>query len=473
VAREVNQERRIALAIVAIALIVAVRGIVAASTPLSYDEAYYWLWSRNLASGYYDHPPAIAFIIRAGTAMFGDTSLAVWRSGAILAGDAYAGALAALLFNLMPMVGIEALVATPDSPSLAAAAFFLFSLAKVSETGRGAWWIAAGMAAGFAVLSKYTGFFLGLGALTWLSISRNERRWLVSAWPYAGAGLGLLMFVPVLAWNSDHEWISLRQQLGRIGAGAFTLRYLGEFLAGQFALASPVIAVLAVAGMVQALRSHRRGILLAASIAPAVLYFLGHSLRGRVQGNWPSFLYPALAIAASMASIRFSTRKHWRIVKILHGLAMPIAAFMLAVVYGQAVFGFIPILRDPVSRLLAVGIERVVMDLETLREQNGAQGIVTTGYAATAWFSFYLPSRAPVVQLNERYRYLNAPTPPKEFFDKPLLYVTELRNDMAETLKTRFAEVTPLAHIARYRSGAELDEYMVYRVSGARGDPFF
>ena len=41
--------------------------------PLSADEAYYWLWSRHLAAGYYDHPPAIAFVIRAGTLLFGDT----------------------------------------------------------------------------------------------------------------------------------------------------------------------------------------------------------------------------------------------------------------------------------------------------------------------------------------------------------------------------------------------------------------
>ena len=34
-------------------------------------------------------------------------------------------------------------------------------------------------------------------------------------------------------------------------------------------------------------------------IAPAAVYFLWHSLHDRVQGNWPSFLYPAIAIAAA------------------------------------------------------------------------------------------------------------------------------------------------------------------------------
>ena len=80
-------------------MLIVVRGIVAAVTPLAFDEAYYWQWSKNLAWGYYDHPPLVAFIIRAGTAIFGDTSfgvrfvplllsvvatIAVWRAGAIL-----------------------------------------------------------------------------------------------------------------------------------------------------------------------------------------------------------------------------------------------------------------------------------------------------------------------------------------------------------------------------------------------------
>ena len=31
------------------------------------DEAYYWMWSRRLATGYFDHPPMVAWLIRAGT----------------------------------------------------------------------------------------------------------------------------------------------------------------------------------------------------------------------------------------------------------------------------------------------------------------------------------------------------------------------------------------------------------------------
>ena len=42
----------------------------APTTELFDDEAYYWVYSKFLAWGYYDHPPMIAFLIRAGYVFF-------------------------------------------------------------------------------------------------------------------------------------------------------------------------------------------------------------------------------------------------------------------------------------------------------------------------------------------------------------------------------------------------------------------
>jgi 4-amino-4-deoxy-L-arabinose transferase-like glycosyltransferase len=481
--------RRTDLVAFGIIAIIVVRLFVGAATPLSADEAYYWLWSKHLAAGYYDHPPAIAFAIRAGVALFGDTSLgvrlvpfvlsiaasfAVWRAGAILLTSEYSAALATLFFNLMPMIAIEALVATPDALEIAAAALLLLALAKVAETGRGAWWLAAGVAGGFALLSKYTAFFLGAGVLVWLLMVQRERRWLSSPWPYMGGGMALLMFAPVILWNADHGWISFTTQFGRIGAGGLTLRYLAEFAGAQVGLATPFIAILGTASLVAVLRSREAArphlALIAAIVVPATAYFVVHALHDRVQGNWPSSLYPAFAIAA--AAYAPKERPHWTL-SLSRRLAIPVAALTMAMIYAQGLWGFIPILRDPVSRLLAVGIERFTMDIEILRAQVHADAIVTTGYAPTAWLAFYLPTHPPVIQLNERFRWLNEPPPAASLFNGPLLYVTEIRNDQSAMLKMRFGEVELLALIGRYRSGAELEEYRVYRVADLRAEPFF
>src|SRR5271155_3108670 len=81
--------------------LVVLRLAAAAWTPLTFDEAYYWTWSKHLALGYYDHPPMVALVIRAGTMLMGDTELgvrlvsilltlpmswAIYRSAAILFG---------------------------------------------------------------------------------------------------------------------------------------------------------------------------------------------------------------------------------------------------------------------------------------------------------------------------------------------------------------------------------------------------
>ena len=63
--------------------VLAARALMAALVPLTADEAYYWLWSKHLDLGYLDHPPVIAWLIRAGTMLLGNTPLGI-RAGGIV-----------------------------------------------------------------------------------------------------------------------------------------------------------------------------------------------------------------------------------------------------------------------------------------------------------------------------------------------------------------------------------------------------
>ena len=69
--------------LLALAAITLARLIAAAVVPVSPDEAYYWVWSRALSPGYYDHPPMVAFWIRAGTLLLGDTPLGIRLLGPV------------------------------------------------------------------------------------------------------------------------------------------------------------------------------------------------------------------------------------------------------------------------------------------------------------------------------------------------------------------------------------------------------
>src|SRR2546430_4595740 len=80
-------EARVALNTgLAILALVGLRLIAAAFTPITFDEAYYWMWSKHLAGGYYDHPPMVAVVIRLGTLIAGDTEFGV-RVVSILLAD--------------------------------------------------------------------------------------------------------------------------------------------------------------------------------------------------------------------------------------------------------------------------------------------------------------------------------------------------------------------------------------------------
>src|SRR6202521_816330 len=130
---------------VTILALVALRLAAAAWTPLTFDEAYYWMWSKHLAGGYYDHPPGVALVIRLGTMIAGDTELgvrlvsillalpmswAVFRAASILFGGVRVAATATLLLNATLMAAVGTLIVTPDGPLLVAGGFGLLFLVK-------------------------------------------------------------------------------------------------------------------------------------------------------------------------------------------------------------------------------------------------------------------------------------------------------------------------------------------------------
>src|SRR6202171_4514625 len=298
-----------------ISALVALRLAAAAWVPLAFDEAYYWMWSKHLAGGYYDHPPMVAAVIRLGTVIAGDTelgvrlvsillalpmSLAVIISASILFGGWRVAATATILLNVTLMAAVGTMIVTPDAPLLVASSFVLFFLAKVLETGRGAWWLAVGAAVGVALLSKYTALFFGPAILIWLVAVPKLRRWLISPWPYLGGLVALAIFSPVILWNADHEWVSFLKQIGRARIEGFKPSFIGELIPTQIAFATPLVFALGVMGLYALLRRDGGAVaartLINATFWTIALYFIWHSLHARVEANWFAPIYPAFAI---------------------------------------------------------------------------------------------------------------------------------------------------------------------------------
>jgi 4-amino-4-deoxy-L-arabinose transferase-like glycosyltransferase len=486
--REVQLVRNTAAAILAL---VALRLIAAAWTPLTFDEAYYWMWSKHLAGGYYDHPPGVAAVIRLGTMIAGDTELgvrlvsillalpmsfAVYRTAAILFGGQRVAATATILLNVTLMAAVGTLIVTPDAPLLVASSFVLFYLAKVLETGRGAWWLAVGVAVGAAVLSKYSALFFGPAILIWLLSVPKQRRWLASPWPYLGGLVALAMFAPVIYWNANHQWVSFIKQMGRARIEDFKPAFIGELIPTQIIFATPLVFILGAMGF-YALFRRKAGapaarVLINATFWSIVLYFIWHSLHARVEANWFAPVYPAFAISAAVAATltQWGVRQQ-RVVDFCVRWAAPSGILMFALLIVQADTGVLSgFRRDATVRSVGVGWRALAAEIDAVRVRVGAGCVLAPDYGTTSWLAFYLPKGTCVVQPTQRIRWVNMPEPDPALLAGKLLYVDEARPGGRPYLKQRFARVEQVAELPRKRGPLTIETYQLDLLEGAEGE---
>jgi 4-amino-4-deoxy-L-arabinose transferase-like glycosyltransferase len=487
-----DDRRLVRNTVLTILALIALRLLAAAWTPITFDEAYYWTWSKHLAGGYYDHPPMVALVIRAGTMIAGDTELgvrlvsvllalpmsyAVYRTASILFGGARIGVVAALLLNATLMVSVGTMIVTPDSPLLVTSSFVLFFLAKLLESARGAWWLAVGVAVGAALLSKYSALFFGPAILIWLLVIPKQRRWLLTPWPYLGGLIALVIFSPVILWNADHQWVSfIKQMADRARVEDFRPGYIMELIPTQFAFATPLVFILGVMGL-EALIRRKAGASPARALIDCMfwvttLYFVWHSLHARVEANWFAPVYPAFVVAAAVAAYAVSWEP-WRqrVADFCLRWAAPVGMTMFALLIVQANTGVLSgYRRDATVRSVGVGWRELAGQIEAVRARVGATCLVVPDYGTTSWLTFYLPRGTCVVQPIQRIRWVNMPEPDAAKLAGPLLYVDEVRPVQPPYLKDRFASIERVAELPRKRGPLVIETYALDLLRGPKGD---
>jgi dolichol-phosphate mannosyltransferase len=312
-----------------IAYAVALRLIYAGSVELMPEEAYYWNYSRHLDYGYLDHPPMVAWLIRAGTSLFGQTELGV-RAGALLCGavtsvfiyklarNAFgeASALAALLLaQSLPFFFLAGMIMTPDAPLTAAWAACLYFLERALIARQpGAWW-RVGICLGIGMISKYTIALLAPVTLVFMLWDPASRRWLRRPEPYVAALLALAVFSPVIIWNSQHHWVSFAFQTSRRLAEAPQFA-LHKLVASLLVLMTPtgVVAVAIALGLGLRLgdpRIQRPFRLLSLGVLVPLSVFAIFSLRHEVKLDWTGASWTAALPIMGFALIVPRLRAAW------------------------------------------------------------------------------------------------------------------------------------------------------------------
>jgi 4-amino-4-deoxy-L-arabinose transferase-like glycosyltransferase len=293
--------------------------VVGSRIPLDPDETYYWEWSRRLALGYYDHPPAIAYLIRAGTTIFGPTALGVrfvpvlanLGGGLILLllarrlGGARAGLDAALLVLSLPILAAWLILATPDCPLFLADGLALYAVVRALEASPGSrpalvWWLGSGAALGLGLMSKLSAVILPFGIILALLARPDLRRRLAEPGPYLAGLLATLMAVPTVVGNPAAPLVfQLRHGFGA-SRGSPLLQEL-DFVGGQIGIAGGILFVLLVIAVARSLRRSAEPLrfVLAVAALSTFAVFAVSSLRHRVEANWPLPTYiPAVVLLA-------------------------------------------------------------------------------------------------------------------------------------------------------------------------------
>lgn len=320
------------------------------------DEAYYWLWSRQLDTGYFDHPPMVAYCIWLTTAL-AQSELWVRLSGTLamllvsgllwlLAKQLFANETVAagsvLLFNSLPLTLLGLLVVTPDVPLMLFWALGVALLWQVLQRGQAWLWYPLGLCWGLALLSKYTAVLL-LPCVGLLLLEGRHRHWWRSIHPYLGLALGLLCFVPVLLWNSRHAWVSFVFQWNNgLGAHTLSLAQVGEYLTGQMLVAGPLVWLMGLAAALAGLRQRSPAtLLLVCTSVPIILLFGLSSLRKVAGANWPAFAYFAFSVLLTHYAL--SSASAWRRRLWLAGWLSTLALSLLLTSHAR--FHWIPLAR--------------------------------------------------------------------------------------------------------------------------------
>jgi 4-amino-4-deoxy-L-arabinose transferase-like glycosyltransferase len=274
-------------------ILFVVQLFVASSFELAHDEAYYWLFSKHLDWGYFDHPPMVALVIRFFS-FLGTQELTV-RLGFIVLQFASVLILlsmiprslhfrAVLLFFSFPLASLTGLFALPDIPLLFWTAVYCWVLNKYLKEDRLWWTVSLGFTIAFLLNAKYHGLLLVFFTLVALPRLMLQKRF------YYVAGLALFLFLPHLIWQYQHEFSTLRYHfMERPKSDLSFVRQL-EYLITQIFLAGFLVGPVVWKIIFKTPAENDFERVLKTISFGTILFFFFSTLSKKFEANWTIYL---------------------------------------------------------------------------------------------------------------------------------------------------------------------------------------
>lgn len=294
-----------------------VLNVVQASTlELQGDEAYYWLYSKYLAWGYFDHPPMVALFTRIGDSImhneFGLRLLTVLTSTAsiyllwlILKKYAVDPIAFILVVSGIFIFHIYGFTTTPDVPLFFFTVLFYFFYRQYIENDNWALAIVLGIVVAGLLYSKYNGALIVVFTLA-ANIKLLTRR---SFWCIVL--LTVALYFPHILWQVNHGYPSINYHLFERSARVYDFTNTFSYLPGQFFMAGPLIGwfLFYKAFTVKVNDTFIRTLLV--NCVGTLLFFFISSSKGEVQSHWTFILFAPLVMLVLISFKQSGGKPNW------------------------------------------------------------------------------------------------------------------------------------------------------------------
>jgi hypothetical protein len=271
----------------------------AATTGLLDDEAYYWVYSRFPDWGYFDHPPMVALLIKAGYTIFANPlgvrlfivlmcTATLWMIDLLIGkrNDKLFFSIALSMFLLQ----IGGILAVPDLPLIFFVALFFVVYKQFIKRQNFLFGLLLGIVSAMMCYSKYHGLLVIF--FTLLSNPRLFLKW--TTW-LAAVTAGLLL-LPHLMWQINHGNPSLNYHLFERNALQYQAEFTIEYIYGQILLAGPLIGWMLWWGVFKYKPEDEIEKALKWNVIGITLLFLAASFKGRTEANWTVPVFVGLIV---------------------------------------------------------------------------------------------------------------------------------------------------------------------------------
>jgi len=356
--------------------------------PLYGDEAQYWVWSRDLAFGYFSKPPLVGWAIAATTAVCGNGESCVrlaspfaYSVGAVfvfLLGwrmfSVSIGFWSALIFLTLPGISFSSQLISTDPLLLMSWAIGLYCyyqadrLTQETDGQRRAWpwWLATGFAIGLGLLAKYAmAAFLG-SMLLYALLSPQRGLKLRNPWFWGVMLLGLAHLIPNILWQAAHDFVTFAHTSdnANLGGSLFHPGKMFEFIGSQFGVFGPVIFGLllyAVLWRFRALIKTPSYRFLLSFTVPLLAIMILQSLLSRANANWAAPVYVAASVMVASFCLKEDVVKQTSKLSVRWGQRLLFGSFCFHIVFMAFLYHWDPLRQtisfplianfDPYSRL--------------------------------------------------------------------------------------------------------------------------